>query len=388
MSQHSPRLILGEPIVIAQGPAQVRRWGPWQFPSIERLAGGGLHVTYHLEADDYTAYGLPKGHAVSHDNGRAWQAVAGEPPGGGLTLANGDRLRTVTLRSRPLAELTLPQPIGTLVGSYGNTPFAIYLLEDLPDELRAGWRFERCLAGQTGWRAETAIMHIPGEVRWAGGSVFTFPWVWRMRLAPDGALWGLNYGFHSIGGKMAEKWMPLLLRSVDHGHTWELHSTIPYQPDPAADPLCAKREGFSENNLTFLADGSLLCFMRTTDGHGVGPMYVCRSGDGGRTWDRPVVFDDEGVWPATVELPNGVALVSYGRPGLFVRASGDPAGRVWGDRVAVVEPRALQTDTCSYSDLVVLDERTAMIAYSHFNYPGPDGLSHKTILVRTITAEV
>jgi hypothetical protein len=117
-------------------------------------------------------------------------------------------------------------------------------------------------------------------------------------------------------------------------------------------------------------------------------MYVCRSGDGGKTWDRPVVFDDEGVWPATVELQNGVALVAYGRPGLFVRASSDPAGRVWGDRVAVVEPRALQTDSCSYSDLVVLDERTAMIAYSHFNYPGPDGLLHKTILVRTITAEV
>jgi hypothetical protein len=214
--------------------------------------------------------------------------------------------------------------------------------------------------------------------------MFTFPWVWRMRLAPDGALWGLNYGFYAPGNVLADRLYVHLLRSVDYGHTWDLRSVIAYQPDPMADPAWDKRDGFSENNLAFLANGSLMCFLRTTDGNGVGPMYAAYSQDGGISWSRPQVFDDRGVWPAVVDLGCGTTLVAYGRPGLFVRATHDPTGQAWGERVTVVEPGALGKDTCSYSDLLALDDHTAIIAYSHFDFPGPDAMAHKSILVRTI----
>lgn len=36
-----------------------------------------------------------------------------------------------------------------------------------------------------------------------------------------------------------------------------------------------------------LADGSVLCLLRTADGNGIGPLYFCRSTDGGATWSRP-----------------------------------------------------------------------------------------------------
>jgi len=378
-----PTITLGDPILVAQGPADVRHWGPWQFPCIERLADGGLHVVYHLEADAYSAYGLPKGHAVSYDNGRSWQAIPDEPATGGLLLPNGDRLRTVTLRSRPVSDLILPEPLGVHKGTYGST-YAIYWPEDLTADLRDGWRFQRLPVGSNDWVDEIATVRFPGEVRWAGDGMFTFPWVWRLRLGPDGALWGLNYGFYAPNHVLADKWYVHLLRSVDHGHTWDLHSVIAYQPNPLADPDWDKRDGFSEHNLAFLANGSLISFLRTTDGNGVGPMYVAYSLDGGLSWNRPQIFDDRGVWPAVVDLRCGTSLVAYGRPGLFVRATDDPTGHAWGERVTVVEPGRLSKDTCSYSDLLALDDHTAIIAYSNFNFPGSDELLHKSILVRTI----
>jgi hypothetical protein len=378
-----PGITLGDPVVVSRGPAGLTRWGPWQFPAIERLADGRLHVTFHVEADSATAYGLPVGHAVSADEGQTWQSISAAPETGGLLLANGDRLRAVALRSRPAAGLILPQPIADWKGSYGGA-YNVFALDDLAADLRDGWRFARCRAGQTQWQEETARVELPGEVRYTTEDVFTFPWMWRMRLAPDGSLWGMYYGFHAPHRRLNDKWSTLLLRSTDNGHSWSLQSEILYHADAAADPGWANWDGFTEPNIGFLPDGSFMCLLRTTDGHGIGPLYSCFSIDNGLTWSRPRVFDDRGVWPAVVELANGWTLASYGRPGLFVRATMDPAGRVWGNRVAVVEPKQYQTDTCSYSDMIPLGDGTAMIAYSDFQYPDAAGDRRKTILVRRV----
>lgn len=383
MANLTPRLALGEPVVVARGPRGLTRWGPWQFPAIERLADGRLHVSFHIEADSAKAYGLPAGHAVSSDNGKTWQSVSDVPPGGGLLLANGDLLRAVALRSRPLKDLSLPPSIATRRGSYGGT-YHIYRLEDLPADLRDGWHVARCKAGQTEWIEEVAHVELPGEIRYATEGVFTFPWFWRLRRAPDDSLWAMTYPWRAPGGVLREKWLPVLLRSTDHGYTWHMHGEIPYHGDPSADAAWDRRDGFTEPNIAFLPDGSLLCFLRTTDGNGVGPMYVTRSTDNGLTWDTARVFDDRGVWPAVAELACGVTLVAYGRPGVFVRATNDPRGHDWANRVTVVEPGELGKDSCSYTDLLVLDDRTVLLAYSDFQYPDAEGQKRKTILVRTI----
>jgi hypothetical protein len=379
------KLELGAPIVVSSGPVGLKDWGPWQFPSIERLADGRLHATFHREADSAKAYGLPVGHALSADNGATWQELDDVPSGSGMALPNGDRLRAAALRSRPAAGLSLPPSIGSCKGSYGGT-YDFFRLADLPSDLRDGWHFARVAAGQTEWRDERAIVHLPGETRYITEGVFTFPWMWRMRLAPDGSLWGLYYCWRSPEKPWHPKVNCILLRSTNHGHTWDMQSEIAYQGDPAADPKWDVWDGFGEPNVGFLPDGSMICLLRTTEGHGIGPLYSAYSHDNGKTWTAPRVFDDRGVWPAIVELKNGVTLASYGRLGLFVRATSDPTGRVWADKIAVVEPRAYQTDTCSYSDMIVLDDRTALIIYSNFQWPNADGIPCKTIMVRTITA--
>ena len=40
-----PRLVLHEPVVVARGPVDLRHWGPWQFPGIQRLPDGRILVT-------------------------------------------------------------------------------------------------------------------------------------------------------------------------------------------------------------------------------------------------------------------------------------------------------------------------------------------------------
>lgn len=380
----SLRLILGDPVVVAQGPADVTHWGPWQFPSIERLADGRLHVAYHIAADSAKAYGLPVGHAASNDNGKTWYALSEQPANGGLLLPNGDRLRQAALRSMPAEALSLPQPIAVRRGSYGST-YTIFLREDMPQVLQAGWRFSRLPAGKSAWVEETADVDMPGEVRYTAEGVLVFPWTWRIRLAPDGSIWAFLYPWRAPGGRLTEKWHSVFLRSTDFGRSWRMHSEIAYQADRAGDAAWEKRDGFSEPNVAFLPDGALVAFLRTTDGNGIGPMYCAWSADSGQTWSTPQVFDDCGVWPAVVELGCGATLVSYGRPGVFVRVCGEPTGRVWGERLTIVEPGERGKDSCSYTDLLALDDHTAMLVFSNFTHPNSRGEPCKTIMARPVT---
>lgn len=379
-----PHISFSEPSVVSQAPQDVTRWGPWQFPYIERLSDGRLHVRYHIAADSATAYGLPNGHAVSSDQGQTWETVQSIDAPGGLLLPSGDRLRSVALPSKRREEVHLPEPIAETRGTY-RVQYVHYRAEDVPPDLD-GWRFARLAARGGGWVEETAAVHIPGAVRTVAEDVLVFPWLYqdRLRVARDGSLWATLHAKRMVGGKLQEKHRVLFLRSTDEGHTWDLQSEIPYQPHPSADPFASQRDGFTEPEFNFMPDGSILCLIRTTDGLGVGPMYVARSTDGGRAWTRPTVYDDCGVWPQLLTLGNGVTLAAYGRPGLYARATADPSGQAWETRQAVIEPGEIGKDTCSYADIIALDERTALLVYSDFNYPDAQGRGCKTILTRKI----
>jgi hypothetical protein len=391
-------ITLGDPVVVSQAPLDTRTWGPWQFPAVQRAPDGRLQIGYHIAADSTTAYGTPPGVAVSGDDGDSWQEVRAAENAPSWTsktlmLPNGDLLCQVTLKSRNVAEIQdkLPPPLTTLAGSYGAKT-VLYLAEKMPREL-AGWRFSRLAKGDRTWVEETAQINIPGEVRWVTsersdgtGGVLVFPWIHRIKIGPDGSLWGYGHSLRVVDGTLQKKTVVQFLHSRDNGRTWDLLNEIPYQPDPSADKSWDKREGFTEPDITFLPDGSVLCLMRTTDGIGIGPLYASRSTDNGKSWSKPSVFDDLGVWPVLLTLENGVTLASYGRTGFYIRATNDAAGKSWDSRITVVNPGQLHTDTCSYSDLIALNRHTALVVYSDFNYPDRQGKPRKTILVRKITS--
>jgi hypothetical protein len=126
------------------------------------------------------------------------------------------------------------------------------------------------------------------------------------------------------------------------------------------------------------------------DGNGHGPLYLTRSADSARTWSKPTVFDTFGKWPQLLTLGNGATLASYGASGgpgyHVVRATVDPKGQVWEPPVRTrVSPVASGAwDTCGHTEMVALDDRTALLVYSDFNYPDADGVPRKSILVRRI----
>ena len=381
-----PQIALGEPVMVHQAPLDVKRWGPWQFPHIERLVDGRLHIEYHIEADSVTAYGLPSGHAFSSDDGKTWEVAKDMDATGGLLLLNGDRLRPVQLRSRKRDEVALPEPVAVQERASGQTTH-IYRAADLPQEF-SGWRLSRLPGGQAKWIEETPTMRISPGIRIVREGVFVF---WpsfhhgRLRIAPDGSIWAALHIKRIVGDTAQQQNNILFLRSSDQGHTWDLLSEILYQPDKEADPHADRRDGFTEPEFNFMPDDTVLCLMRTHDGLGVGPMYWSRSLDNGRSWSQPNVFDDCGVWPRLLTLNNSVTLAAYGRPGFYVRSTADPSGLEWEPRVVVVEPVEVGRNTCSYSGLIALDDHTALLAYSDFNYPDPQGQKRKTILARTLT---
>jgi hypothetical protein len=393
----SPQLLIANPVVVSQAPVGLKDWGPWQFPAIQRLPDGRLQIGYHIREDSATAYGTQPGVAESEDNGNTWKEAARNqfpPPcswtSKGLMLPNGDRLVQITRKSRKLQEVRdkLPQPFATWTGDGLET--TIYLDEKMPKEL-AGWRFARLAKGSSQWVEETADVRIPGAVRGVTSGVLVFPFIQRIKIAPDDALWGFGHSLRVVDGALSKQLFVQFLHSKDHGRTWDLLSEIPYQPDKRADKSWDKREGFTEPDIAFLPNQSVLCLIRTSDRNdkeGVGPLYMSRSSDNGKTWSKPSVFDAQGgVWPTLLTLENGVTLASYGRPGLYVRATTDPDAASWGPKVTLVKPNQGLPggDTCSYSDLIAIDGRTALIAYSDFHYPDSRGRERKTILVRRIT---
>jgi hypothetical protein len=382
------KVILHDPVIVSQAPEDVKGWGPWQFPMIERLEDGRLMVEFNRGADSATAYGLPMGQAVSSDDGATWSEVPSPGVVTGLRLPNGDLLRAFQRKSPSVAGVNLPRPLASIPGSYKGITYTYYRRAELTDSLRAGWFFLRRPSGSAAWAEEQARVEIPNDFAYASENVFVYPFFEhdRIQVSPDGRLVATLYGFPQTVNDwiVVRRFLAMFLESPDNGKTWRLKGSFPYHPDMSVDKEWDSRDGFTEPQVGYLPDGSLLCLLRTTDGNGVGPLYSSRSRDGGATWSEPRVFDDLGVWPQVLTLKNGVTLVSYGRPGLYVRAAKDPAALQWGKRVTVVTPGELGTETCSYSDLFALSDHEALIAFSDFTFSDKQGHPRKTILVRKI----
>lgn len=415
MNQMAVNVTLAEPVVAAQGPADLDRagagWGRWQFPSIRRLADGRLLVYFSLGADAEAEYGKPVGVAYSSDNGKTWRVGKPRPAHeieDGVLLPNGDRLKPVQLETRRGEEFNLPTPAASFACSYGY-PRSLYRVEDLPEELRQ-WKFRRLPAGASRWVEETADMHIPDEFRavtqeGAGATpgatgiapvkkgTLSYPsFHGEMRVAPDKSLWAVMYCMCRLRGKGERPlYLPVFLRSTDQGRSWDMLGEVPYKGDEQADPHAKQRDGFTEPAFNFMPDGSVICLMRTMDGFGHGPMYLSRSTDQCRTWFQPKVFDTFGKYPQLLTLGNGVSLATYGAsggPGYFVvRATRDPAGLEWEPAVQfkVSPSQGDAWDTCGHTGIVALNDDNALMVYSEFNFPDATGVPRKTILVRNLS---
>ena len=403
---------LGEPVIVAQALLSVSGWGPYQFPDVEQLPGGKLRVSWHLGEDNASDHGkVRRAHAISEDMGKTWREVA-DPFAGlmlegkpihspiayqdkfGTLLPNGDYLTGALQPAQPFPEKALPpsaKPLTIWKQSHGNF-YEFYDARDFPTEY-AEWKMRRLPHGATEWVEEYATVNFPGQLRYAlaGLLIYTYldsPYAKKLDIAPDGAAWIAAYGHRMEDGRVWDSWGAMLLRSEDHGKTWNLAGQIPYEPTAEDKNDPAKWDGFSEPAITFFPDGSLFSVLRTCDVTAENrPLYWSRSTDQGKSWSQPRVFDRYGVWPNFVRLENGTTLLSFGRPGDFIRASRDPAGLKWSKKLTILDATS---PGCSNAGIAPIGPDTALVVYSSFKHPQKDSAVNpaplvKTILARTVT---
>lgn len=385
-----------DPVVIAVA-AKPEKWGFFQFPNIDRTANGKIVAKWNLTRDAIEAYGTDtRGAAVSADGGKSWHEESSEDPGNAVLLPNGDRLAIYTPKPIPEKELQLPAPVGVGLENYRKSNFNFYRLSELP-ESRQGVYFKRLKKGASKWELEKADLEDPQAARYSLAGLVPIVWWGDIKVAKDGSLIAGIYPGFLIGkdGTTDPRSGAFFYRSTDNGHHWRIQGRIPFQLDPAGDTLSARRMGYTEPAFEILKDGTFLCVLRTTDGAGIGPMYGSYSSDQGKTWSVPRVITPAGVLPRLLQLPNGVLVMSSGRPGVQLRFSTDRRGMQWSRAFEMLPHDDFKKElsggsaqvSCGYTGLLPVGSNKFLIIYSDFHYQTPEGTIRKAIKVREVAVD-
>ena len=386
------KLTFGEPHIISQGPTYKEAgWGTHQFPSIRRMPDGRLVCGYHVVNDTTEDYGKEKGWAVSSDNGLTWQDVSAEElpaikSKSGTRLPSGRYLRYVMPKPFPIDD----ELFAKLKAKVGRRRNAL-AIEDIPDLFPKSWLFYISEENSAEEEEFYCDLDYPGMTTGLTTGAIIRPCPFgSMKVAPDGTLWIARYanGRNPYNMGFTSYYACYYFQSKDEGRSWKLKSWIPYLPDTEEFPDAFVSEGFCEPDIEWMPDGSMITVMRTDS---FTPSYIARSTDGGLTWSKPKKFDTCGVLPQLLHLKCGVTLCSYGRPAMRVRATADRSGMAW------EEPYELKPwlfgrqesweQSCYYTELLALDDHTALMVYSDFYVPDADGVERKSIMCRTITVD-
>ncbi|OQB51891.1 MAG: hypothetical protein BWX97_01770 [Firmicutes bacterium ADurb.Bin146] len=399
------KITLDKPHIVSLGPTvEEAGWGTHQFPAINTDDDGNIGISFHGAKDLIEAYGTEPYLNISYDKGCTWKEVALAEVSYtkarfGTKLPNGDRYLVETRAPIETDASKLPEPL-----PFYHDFLKYYPVENIPDSmLDKRWRYLVLEKGKNIPEYKYLDFDKTGLCITAsnGSLVPPFPFG-RIRVDNEGTVWQTSYGRSRNPDNLG--FSPYYnahyyVFSKDCDYIYQ-KSWIPYVPDTRIFNNAFNAEGFCESDISFLKDGSCITLMRTGSNT---PSFLSRSTDKGYTWSKPVLFDDKGVWPCLCMLPCNVLLASYGRPGFYIRATADPTGLYWDAPIELITPndRTLERNTpisiynwtsrvgtCSYSDMIALDENTAMVVYSDFFVPDEKGIKRKAILARKIHVDV
>lgn len=147
--------------------------------------------------------------------------------------------------------------------------------------------------------------------------------VWRgpIQLASDGSVIVPAYTEYASDTRGSS----LILQTRDQGRTWTLRSTI----IPATTDF-----GTNEVGMSYTTDGRLTAVLRPDNAPQPFDLRQVFSSNDGLTWSAPqIVTGPDGpaasISPVLVLQPNGMLLLSYGRPDNHLLVSTDGTGRTW-----------------------------------------------------------
>lgn len=392
------KIEIGEPSVVAQG--KNTGWGNYQFPEICFTKSGSVYVNWAMRPDDVEAYaGKTYGEAVSDDLGKTWrEPTEDDVLTWGIPLKSGKLFKGFQRQYAFAADY---------IKNY--TPLAIHrgrkyhYLEDIKE-------YKSTQEGVMRDPETGAESLFPIDLKWKNLSLIEYadgrllPTAYMMAVcgaAPrilrlsDGLYFATYHWSFDINAKSREDivgsyldYSVFVFRSTDEARTWECISKI--TPDCDVHRTDDGYEGFCEPQLELMADGSVAVLMRSGSPRGPHdtkryPSYIAHSTDNCRTWSKPEVFDEIGVFPQITRLGCGVTLATYGRPVIYLKATDDPSGREWAEHIEIELSPSSHDRSCCYTRLLPIDDHSALLVYSDFNYPDPSGEPKKSILVRKIT---
>ena len=427
---------VGEPTVIVQGiRPEEKLWGPYQFPRPYHL-GDKIIVSVHVSSDGITTYADPYRWFESRDNGQTWKEIdASVADSCGVLLPSGDRISVPMQNSKPLDNWTFmgfeyktpdydfnipadegmfPIPDGARGDLFGGIVYT-YRSERLAPSLRdAKWLLKRLPANGESVRTDTVNVEWPflaRVVHTKGG--FREPVLkdifprGNLKVGPDGRVWVTAFSgeghINPENGQYSPYYSAELFVSDDDGHSFRQISHMEYPADGSNDYPYSSG-GFSDSDIAFMPDGSMVWFFRSnwygTTGSEWSPMYWSRSTDNAKTWSKPEIFAPYGTLPRLVSLECGVTMVVYGRPGIFIQATADRSGRRWDSPVTIMTdadrsslanivketPVFHEYDGAGGNpELIAVSPTEALLIYSDFYYPDEDGIKRKSILCRKIS---
>ncbi len=392
-------LLLGQPVAVIQGESYEKvGWGPYQFPKLYRTRKGAIICKCTApgaqdDIADYESAGVLYGKA-SEDGGKTWRPITREDIPVAVQLPGG-------------CEFIPPKPVNSFEADWLQkyTPDIHFDKKDpsgnaYPDfydsDKIAEYPKKPVGYGYDPASGKTEVFQM--QVNWPHFAMLTFSrpdgkkLIYPMEMVmndlmghfmvdPDGTIFFCTYknGFSGATGKEAWLYTVTVLRSDDRGRSWQWVSEVLTTPE--YDTGTYMFEGFCEPHMQRMSDGSVIMLMRTGT---CCPSYLVRSTDGCKTWSKPQLFDRVGVLPQLLRLGCGVTLASYGRPGVFLRATADEKGLAWEQPIELLDEG---TPSCSYTALLPLDDNSALMTYSHFTYSNPGGVPVKTVFVRRVTVK-
>lgn len=382
-------LEFGDPVVVAQGEVGDNAWGHFQFPRLMYTQDGYIRASWAYGTDTIEYKGS-SGRMISTDGGQSWVSSAGYSIVSSENLMpNGKYFAGFVGKGAHKVDY-----LDNYTPAFTWDDYKLFFAEDLPeneDTLVYATEYDP-ETGETSRFLVTVNWPYAPIVQYPGKMVYpmtqTFSLSGRSVITIDNVLYYCLYtsGFDSTAASREEAVSPYcefssvyLFKSTDCGRTWDFLSQL------STDGLLGNfTEGLNEPEMTVMPDGSIIMLMRSGSRS---PCYITRSTDLCQTWSDPVEFDTIGVFPQLLTLDCGVTLATYGRPNMKLRATSDPTGLTWKPPMNLDSLLAggMEDTSCYYTDLLALDEYTALWIYSDFMYPNENGTPVKSIITRTIT---
>lgn len=387
------RLEISEPIIVAQAlPSDEQIWGIFQFPRMCFTDNGNILLKIANKPDSINNYDGEYLYYISEDQGKTWRKSNEEDTLADCTLLMENEMY---FQGPKLENAYDSEVLSGAIPLYSsaNGRFMLFDAENVsvPNSFASfeyDYKSKRIETFDSQYSWDKRQLAVTNGFLLPGGHPF---YHFEMHSPnsiikeKEGSLLAAVYGYGGVevyNSENLSKYNVYFLRSNDNGRTWNYVSSI------LSEGICAEEsEGLCEPCLTVTPDGQYIVLMRSGSGL---PSYISYSSDNGESWSVPIEFDTVGVDPQLITLDCGATLASYGRPGVYVRATDDKECIEWKipEEISMYESTGENyfSDSCCYTSLIQIDKYTALLAYSDFTYPSTENpeVKVKTIVVRKI----